>query len=117
QEGRRPGRGAAGRGPGDGAGRPPSGGAPAVGNRATRFSPPVGGRVVAQRPGGEGRVIRVRRLNSLAAPTRLRLRLSHPPHEGEGGGCAFWMRRQRGPYPFTGPPMLHRWPKGSRTWP
>ncbi len=43
------------------------------------------GRVVAQRPGGEGLVIWALRLNSLAAPTRLRpYGLSHPPHEGEG---------------------------------
>src|SRR5690606_37609238 len=43
-----------------------------------RLSLTVSGRVVAQRPGGEGRVILHSALNSLAAPTPLRLRLSHP---------------------------------------
>ncbi len=43
------------------------------------------GRVVALRPGGEGLVIGPQRLNSLAAPTRLRPDgLSHPPRDGEG---------------------------------
>ncbi len=50
------------------------------------------GRVVAQRPGGEGLVIGPQRLNSLAAPTRLRPDgLTPPPRDGEGEASASYI--------------------------
>ncbi|EKY24723.1 hypothetical protein HMPREF0185_03176 [Brevundimonas diminuta 470-4] len=66
---------------------------PQVGEKFATFSLPFMGRVVEakRRPGGEGVTILVstrtwpRRVDSLAAPTRLRpVGLSHPPHKGEG---------------------------------
>ncbi|GEM_PF-6285919 len=56
------------------------------------FSLPFMGRVVAQRPGGEGRGW-ARRVACGVAPTRLRLGLSHPPHEGEGDWAHGFGRR------------------------
>ena len=53
------------------------------------FSLPFMGRVVAQRPGGEGVAIETLRLTCQAAPTRLTLRVSHPPREGEGEAQRF----------------------------
>jgi hypothetical protein len=48
------------------------------------LSLPLRGRVVAKRPGGEGSAPRAPRLSRPAPPTRLRLRLSHPPSTREG---------------------------------
>ena len=53
------------------------------------LSLPFMGRVVAQRPGGEGVAIETLRLTCQAAPTRLTLRVSHPPREGEGEAQRF----------------------------
>ena len=56
------------------------------------FSLPFMGREVAQQPGGEGRGW-ARRVACGVAPTRLRLGLSHPPHEGEGDWAHGFGRR------------------------
>ena len=48
------------------------------------LSLPFMGRVVAKRPGGEGVAKRKPALMRSSAPTRLTLRVSRPPQDGEG---------------------------------